>query len=118
MVREHHQDTSRCTECGGQCCRIYLSCFDGGSRQPFVYFEEWVEQWNWEFEDCGATEFEALFDPLVVHLPGNEHMLRDLEKRGIDPHGCQYLSKKGCSLPRDKMPNSCKEYRCHEWLKE
>jgi len=117
MAREEHQDTNRCTECGGKCCRIYISCLDGGTMPETLYFDEWVTQWKWEFEDCGATEIEPLFDPLIVHLAGNEHMLKDLEKRGIDPCACQYLRKDGCSLPRDKMPNTCKEYRCGEWVR-
>ena len=117
-MREHYKDSTRCSECGGKCCRIYLTCTEGGAQPETVWFEEWVQQWDWEFEECGAKEFEPFFDPLIVHLAGNEHMLIELQKKGIDPYGCKYLAKDGCSLTWDKRPNTCKEYRCYDWRHE
>jgi hypothetical protein len=118
-MREHYKDTERCTKCGGKCCRIYLSCHEGGARPINTWFEEWVEQWDQEFEDCGITaEYEPLFDPLVVHHGGNEHMIDELICKGIDPWGCKYLLKDGCMIPWEKRPNTCKEYRCYDWRHE
>ena len=117
-MREHHKDFERCKACGGTCCRVYLSCREGGLRPIGTLFDEWIEDWEVEFEACGASEFKPLFDPLEVHMGGNEHMLADLEKQGLDPYKCKYCDIDGCLLPWDKKPNACKEYRCYKWRQE
>jgi len=117
-MREHHKDLERCKTCGGKCCAIYVSCGDGGLRPMDTWFEEWVECWDEEFETCGASSIEPLFEPLEVHMSGNEHMLEELKEKGIDPDKCKYCNPDGCILPWDKKPNACKEYRCMEWRQE
>ena len=103
-----------CKKCGGNCCLLYLHVRDGGARPINTWFEEWAEDWTEEFEICGAltSGVKQLFNPLEVHLKGNEHMKEALIARGINPNACQYLGKNGCLLPREKRPKSCREYVC------
>ena len=106
-------DLTKCSKCGGKCCRIYLSALDGGGRPGDTWFEEWVEDWNEEFKVCGADQaMNPLFDPLEVHMGDNEGMIEELKARGIDPDFCKYHGAEGCLLPREKRPKSCREYMC------
>ena len=106
-------DREKCSRCGGECCRIYTRVLDGGVMPSEAWFEEWVGHWDEAFEASGAKLVASpLFDPLLVHLAGNEGMLDDLTARGIDPHACQYLGKDGCLLPRGNRPRACREFLC------
>lgn len=105
----------KCLSCDGQCCRIYLDSIDGGTRDSQVMFEEWCESWDQEFENAGAKlHVQPLFDPLVVHMVGNEHLKRELISKGIDPDSCQYRGPKGCLLPRNFRPTVCRQYVCQD----
>ena len=118
-MRGHFKDVERCTVCGGRCCRIYLSCHDGGSRPETEWFNEWVMQWEAEFDYTGANaKVKPNFDPLEVHSAGNEHMLEELKARWIDPDACKFLGKVGCLLDEEQKPSTCKEFRCYDWRKE
>jgi len=110
-------DPQRCSECGGKCCKIYLGSWEGGTKPAGVYFEEWVEQWDEQFAYTGADKIKPLFDPLEVHLTGNEHLKRQLLSEGLDPDKCKYCGIKGCILPRDLRPKTCREFRCKKWRK-
>jgi hypothetical protein len=108
-------DEDKCRACGGKCCRLYSI-----SMVPLnEWFEDWCQGWDQDFQACGAAAFmPPQFDPLEVHLKGNEHMLGELAQRGIDPYGCQYLGKDGCLLPRGFRPVRCREFMCNTIPKE
>jgi len=116
-MKKEHKDLERCKKCRGACCLIYQSVHDGGSRPIGTWFEDWVNEWDDEFETCGATKsgIEPLFDPLLVHLTGNEYILKDLKKKGIDPYKCKYCSQDGCLLSRKDRPKNCRTFRCQDW---
>ena len=65
-----------CTECGGQCCKIYTSPDQGGSYPNDVWFEEYCEDFHMHAD---RYDVEPLFDPLITHMRGNEQMLVDLD---------------------------------------
>ncbi len=103
-----------CSTCGGKCCKIYLSIDRGGSK-PFEYgFEEWCEEFH---EHSDRYGIEPLFEPMDVHLVGNEHLIEKLKRQGIDAYSCQYLNPKGngCMIPWEKRPIQCKKYVCEKW---
>jgi hypothetical protein len=105
----------KCRSCDGHCCKIYADHDHGGGRPWTVWFEEWCENWLAEFAATEADKrFVPLFDPLEVHMGGNEHMLADLRARGIDPDSCQYRGQSGCLLPREFRPKVCRLYVCKE----
>jgi len=100
-----------CQNCQGDCCTIYAD----NRRPPDICFEEWCEQWQQLFIQCGIDKTIApLFDPLEVHLKGNEQMMFDLMAKGIDPDSCQYRGLNGCLIPRHLRPRLCREYVCIE----
>jgi hypothetical protein len=108
-----------CRKCGGRCCRIYTDCEKGGvypSGQ--VWFEEWCEDFHdYTTEDPYSQKkygVTPLFDPLLVHMGGNEHMCKELLEKGIDPGACQYLGKDGCIIPYDRRPIHCRQHYCKE----
>ena len=83
-----------------------------------IDFENWIQQWDDMFSETGADKVPSLFDPLDVHLPGNEHLRKALTEKGLDSNKCKYCGHDGCILPWDLRPNLCKEYRCIEWKNE
>lgn len=107
----------KCKRCGGKCCELYSP--ETFSKYQSVWFEEYVESWLESFEESGATKtgIKPQFDPLEVHMGGNEHMMWELVQKGIDPDSCQYRGQKGCLLPRDKRPQVCREYICDREIK-
>lgn len=117
-MSQDFRDEERCKKCGGRCCAIYLDAFDGGMRNNQVWFNDWVEMWDMEFSLSGANKIPPLFDPLVVHLNGQEDKRDQLIAQGIDPNKCQYCGKSGCILPWEVRPKVCKEYRCMGWKNE
>ena len=106
-------DAEKCRACGGKCCRIYASIEEGGIRSLNMWFDEWCQAWDERFEESGAFKvMTPLFEPLDVHMTGNEHMLDELKSKGIDPDCCKYLGPEGCLLPRENRPDVCREYMC------
>ena len=80
-------------------------------------FEEWCESWTEMFTESGALAVvQPQFDPLEVHMSGNEHMRIELLEEGVDPGSCVYRGKKGCLLPRENRPKICREYMCKDSL--
>jgi len=118
ITRPHYRAPKICKECGGHCCQIYKNVADGGSRPLDSWFDEWCEDWEAEFEHCGANKTKPLFDPLEVHMLGNEHMIEALLAKGIDPDYCKYRGKEGCIIPWKNRPNACKEYKCTKLSEE
>jgi len=112
------RDISRCTKCGGKCCKIYLSEWEGGTKSEQVWFDEWVEAWDEAFANSGADKIEPLFDPLYVHITGNEYLKELLLMQGLDPDKCKYCGTSGCILPWEVRPKVCKEFICMKWRKE
>jgi hypothetical protein len=104
-----YKNIAKCTACGGRCCKIYLGGSIGGYRDESVWFEEWCDGFHLHSIDYGV---EPLFDPLVVHMTGNESMLQELIKKGIDPWCCQYLGENGCMISWDKRPLICRSWKC------
>lgn len=101
-----------CKQCGGECCLIYLPIDMGGSYPSGQY---WFEEWCFGFhKNADQYGVEPLFDPLLVHMTGNEHMINDLAERGINAHACQYLTSTGCSIPWENRPVHCKTYACEK----
>lgn len=98
-----------CTECGGQCCKIYTSPDQGGSYPNDVWFEEYCEDFHMHAD---RYDVEPLFDPIITHMQGNEQMLVDLEQQGIDPYACQYLGSTGCRIRWDLRPLQCRVFAC------
>ena len=107
-----YRNNDICSECGGQCCKIYTSPEHGGSYpEGIVWFEEFCEFFHLHAERYNV---EPLFDPLIVNASGNEHMLEDLERNGIDPHACQYLGQHGCRIRWDLRPLQCRTFACEQ----
>lgn len=104
-----YRNTNKCTTCRGECCYLYLDPDIGGSRDPEMWFEDWCLIFEEETKNCGV---EPLFDPLIVHLTGNEYMIKELMMKGINPYACQYLGLNGCRIPWDKRPEVCREWKC------
>lgn len=110
-----YKDENRCRSCGGKCCEIYKPDCKGGAFNTDYLFENWCEGF---FQDCDI-DVEPCFDPIIVHLTGNEHLRQELLVKRIDPNYCQYHDPKtGCRISWDRRPNQCKEYRCKEWIAE
>lgn len=110
---EEKIDIEKCKKCGGRCCKIYVSILDGGIRPLDQWFDEWCEAWDEQFSESGAFDIaHPLFDPLKVFQACNEHMLTELEVRGIDTDFCKYHGPSGCILPRENRPVICREYMC------
>ena len=97
-----------CKACRGKCCsNIYT---DTNS----------VEFWDNEFEEAGSlgAGVEPVFNPHLVHNKNREYLKEFMEMRGFNPYACQFLDQdgdKGCLLPRDRRPQTCKSYRCKKW---
>lgn len=107
-----YRNNDKCTQCGGKCCKIYLRA-DRGGAMPM---EPWFEEWCIDFHiDHDRYSVEPLFDPLDVHMAGNEHMLQELIEHGIDPDSCQYIRRDGCSIPWERRPLRCREYKCEKF---
>lgn len=111
-MNEDFYDPDKCSRCGGKCCLIYRSIFDGGGRPADCWFDEWVEQWDEEFNVTGANKISPLFDPLEVHMTGNEQLRNDLLSKGIDPDRCKYCGINGCILEWNLRPDVCRKYNC------
>jgi len=107
-----YRNPSKCAACGGKCCKIYLPAEDGGAWNTTVYFEDWCMGFHPHPEEYGIS---PLFDPLIVHLTGNEHLLKELREKDIDPDACQYLGKDGCMIPWDKRPLICRTWKCEKF---
>jgi hypothetical protein len=104
-----------CRECGGKCCKIYAPPDRGGTYPDgFVWFEEYCEDFHMNKEQY---DVEPLFDPIVVHARGNEQMIIDLKRRGIDPDACQYLGQHGCLIRWDLRPHHCRIFACERLKK-
>lgn len=107
-----YSDPGRCARCGGKCCRIYIDC----QWLPWKHFiEEWVALFH---EDPDQYGIDPLFDPVVVHKIGNEHMLDELKTTGVNPYACQYQGPEGCLITWDRRPEKCRSYRCKKWIEE
>lgn len=100
---------SECKNCK-ICCGIYTD-YDKGGIYPAgqVWFEEWCDDFHRDSDQYGV---EPLFDPLIVHMDSNSHMLDELISKGINPGACQYLSKDGCLIEYPKRPVHCRRYYC------
>lgn len=109
MMEPQYRNPETCRKCGGKCCKIYLAPEEGGTRNTEAWFADWCLGFHPNPDSYGVI---PLFDPLVVHMTGNEHMLEDLKNRGIDPHSCQYLGKDGCMIQWDKRPLQCRTWKC------
>ncbi len=107
-----YSNPEKCAACGGKCCLIYLSCEEGGTMPTMVWFEEWCCGFHEHSDRYGV---KPLFDPLEVFMSGNEHMLKELKTKGINPYACNYLGPNGCIIPWPNRPTICKEYRCNKW---
>jgi hypothetical protein len=90
---------------------IYALPEDGGTRDGFVWFEEWCNAVYELTMDCGV---KPLFDPFVVALRGNEHMIEELKQKGVDVRFCQFRGKDGCMIEWSKRPLVCKEWKCEK----
>jgi len=99
-----------------RCCRIYDND-DDGIRDKSVWFDEWCENFHTP-QMRGSYGMEPLFDPLVVHMTGNEHMMRELEAKGVDPYACEYLGPSGCRIPWKKRPLICKLWKCDRFTEK
>ena len=104
-----YKNQEKCRRCGGKCCKIYLTAEEGGTRSTEVWFEEWCINFH---SNSDSYDVIPLFNPLEVHMTGNEHMLEDLKAVGIDPNSCQYLGKDGCMIQWGKRPLQCKIWKC------
>jgi hypothetical protein len=113
MLLIEQRDEERCRQCGGKCCLIYLDPDKGGSRDMQCWFEDWVDQFHEDQESYGVS---PLFDPLEVHMTGNEHMRDELLQKGINPDACQYLGGDGCIIPWKNRPVHCTSYVCDPWF--
>lgn len=104
-----------CSECGGECCRIYYP----DNIPPGVWFEDWCEQWENLFNDCGI-DIPPLHNPLESHFcgeGGNEY--RDSLPDWVDIYKCQYCHPEtGCLIPRFQRPNICLFYSCEKLEKD
>lgn len=47
-------------------------------------------------------------------MTGNEHLMKDLIAKGIDPYSCEYLGENGCKIPWEKRPWQCKTFKCEQ----
>jgi len=106
-----YRNIRKCDACGGNCCKIYLRASDGGAMPEDAWFEEWCSEFHMNEKNYGV---KPLFNPLVVHLMGNEYMVKELESLGIDSYSCQYLGKRGCRIPWDKRPLICRSWKCEK----
>lgn len=117
-----YRDPQRCAACGGECCAIYRPEEEGGSFPSWEWwFPDWVAAWAQRFEESGALTcgVEPLFDPLEAHLPGMEDLRQWIVAQGGHPDYCQYWRRDGgCTLPWERRPRVCREYRCPEWQRE
>jgi hypothetical protein len=106
------RDKEKCDKCGGKCCRIYRVIFEGDSPLDYDWFWLWYNDWEREYKESWAASIPPLFDPILVHTPGNEHMIEELTAKGIDHLSCRYRGPRGCLIPRQGMPRRCREYMC------
>jgi len=76
-----------------------------------IGFEEWCEYFHICSDRYGV---EPLFDPLEVHLIGNEHLIDALLARGINPGYCQYRGQNGCTIAYHLRPLTCRTFKCEK----
>ncbi len=83
-----YENAKTCKECPTHaCCKIYARDENGTRGNP-SWFKEWVEGFHDHPEEYAVEPF---FDPLEVHMLGNEAKWNALLAKGIDPEWCQYL---------------------------
>ena len=109
-VEIQYKNLETCRRCleNRRCCRIYDND-DGGIRNKSMWFDEWCGNFHLNKENY---DVEPLFDPLFVHMGGNEQELEKLMEAGIDPFACEYLGPDGCKIDWNKRPLHCRAYKC------
>lgn len=138
-----YRDPSRCTACGGKCCRLYIKESEDGLMPDWIHlandhedeamnFNYWYRHTVWHIQK-DQFGVEPLFDVLKVNdaflfhffdkadlrkLEGDQY-IKELKERGIDTRYCAYWTKEnGCIIPWTNRPAACKEWRCKEWIDE
>jgi hypothetical protein len=114
-VSVEYRNDILCSSCNEPCCEIY-----GKWRNTQEWFEDWCLEFHGHRDDWGkiipnyfGEGVVAKFDPLVVFLTGNEHMIDELVAQGINPRFCEYWNKDtGCEIERKKRPTVCREFKC------
>jgi hypothetical protein len=111
QLKSEIKDLAFCAKCGGKCCN---SIYGNKDRNPYASYQGWMTEFHDDREGYGVEPF---FDPRTVLLNGNEHLLEQLEARGVNPYACEYKGVEGCIIEWSRRPRHCRTYACEDLKK-